>query len=141
PQCLFPTGLPVLGNAMHVDVLVEGLAIDERGTRGDECPGLLMLQVRPAMDVADANPGGRPLTLKKGEAIRFTGFQEQLELRAPVHGKFWLEVAVISLTRFGFLEKLAAELLSLGKDKWPLPQGKFLFDGISEDIKKGAPQM
>ncbi|MDP2786970.1 MAG: hypothetical protein Q8O79_02695 [Pseudomonadota bacterium] len=126
---------------MKADLLIKQISVLENGSERKKCPGLLMAKWLPSGDTILLNQAGRKLELRDNTPIDFTSYQEQLELRAEVTGKSWIEIQIISMTNFGLLGKLMVELLKLGKDKWPLPIGASLLDNISEDIKKGAPQV
>lgn len=126
---------------MKVDLLIKQVNVLENGSERKKCPGLLMAKWLPSGDTIILNQAGRKLELRDNTTIDYTSYQDQLELRADVTGKSWIEVQIVSMTNFGLLGKLMLELLKLGKDKWPLPIGASLMDIISEDIKKGAPQV
>ena len=126
---------------MKVDVLLEKILLAENGSAKKSCPGLVLVKLFPVGEVQQANAGGRKVDLQDKVDILYSGYQEQFELRANVTGRSWIEVQVISVTEFGFLGKLIVDLLALGKKSWPLPIGTSLIDAVSEDVKKGAPQV
>ncbi len=126
---------------MKVDVLLERVLVTENGSTKKSCPGLVLVKLFPVGEVQQANAGGRKVDLLDNVDINYSGYQEQFELRANVTGRSWIEVQVISVTEFGLLGKLIVDLLALGKKSWPLPIGTSLIDAVSEDVKKGAPQV
>ena len=126
---------------MKVDVLLERVLVAENGSTRKSCPGLVLVKFFPVGEVQQANAGGRKVDLQDNVDILYSGYQAQFELRANVTGRSWIEVQVISVIDFGALGKLIIDLLALGKKSWPLPVGTFLIDAVSEDVKKGAPQV
>lgn len=127
---------------MNVDLLLQQLTLVENGSTRKECPGLVMVQFMPNGDLlADQFPTGRPVALRDSVKLQYTDYRDQLELRTTLTGKSWIEVQVISMTNFGLLGKLMQELLPLAKKKWPFPIGSSILDWVSDDIKKGAPQI
>lgn len=126
---------------MKVDLLIKQISIKENGSERKKCPGLLMAKWLPNGGTIFLNQAGRKLELSDNTIINYTSYQDQLELRADVTGKSWVEIQIVSMTNFGLLGKLMIELLKLSKVEWPLPIGDSLMDTISDDIKKGAPQV
>lgn len=129
------------GDMKYVDVLLQEVVVTENGSTKKSCPGLVLISWFPPGNVQAVNPGGRRVTLQDSVPISFSDYREQFEMRPAVTGNSWIEVQVVSMTDFGLLGKLMGEILGLAKQNWPFPIGSSLFDGISDDIKKGAPQV
>lgn len=124
---------------MKVDLLIKEVVVKENGSERKSCPALVVTRWMPNDQV---NQGGRKINgLRDNTPIRYTTYQEQLELRAEVTGKSWIEVNIISMQNYGLLGKLAQEIFNLLKPNWPLPIGSQLIDGLSEDLRKGSPQV
>ena len=126
---------------MKADLLIKEVNVIENGSERKRCPGLLLAKWLPSGNTILLNQAGRKLELRDDKPIELATYQEQLELRAEVTGKSWVEIQIISMTNFGLLGKLMLKLLEIGKENWPLPIGVGLLDVIGEDIKKGAPQV
>ncbi|MEW5787657.1 MAG: hypothetical protein AB1899_07365 [Pseudomonadota bacterium] len=126
---------------MKADLLIKEINVFENGSERKRCPGLLLAKWLPSGNTILLNQAGRKLELRDNKPISFKTYQEQLELRAEVTGKSWVEIQIISMTDFGLLGKLMLKLLEMGKESWPLPVGIDLLEIISNDIKKGAPQV
>lgn len=127
---------------MKVDVLLQELQVPENGTSLKSCPGLMVVTWMPPGEVQVVNAGGRKLVLKDNMKFRpAEDYRDQLELRANVTGKSWVEVQIVSMHDFGLLGLLSGELIERAKKGWPLPLGASLLDKVSEDVKKGAPQV
>ncbi len=125
----------------YVDVLLQEIVISENGSTKKPCPGLVLIRWYPPGNVQAVNPGGRRVALQASVPISFADYREQFEMRPAMTGNSWIEVQVVSMTDFGLLGKLMGEILGLAKQNWPFPIGSSLFDGISDDIKKGTPQV
>lgn len=127
---------------MKIDVLLQQVTIRENGTSSQSCPGLMVVNWLPPGEVQVLNPGGRKLTLQNNLQKNISDdYRTQFEMRATVTGKSWLEVQIISMHDPGFFDLLIDDLANLAKKGWPLPIGASLFDRVSNDIKKGRPQV
>lgn len=127
---------------MNVDVLLEQVALVRNGSSRESCPGLVLVSRMPPGTVHAAHPAGRKLELKDNMRLDLPDdYREQFEMRASLTGKSWLQVQVISLHDFGLMGDLIGDLLELAKKDWPLPVGSSLLDLLSNDVKKGSPQV
>lgn len=125
----------------YVDVLLQQIIVNENGSSQKTCPGLVLINWYPPGNIQAANPGGRKIILQDRTPVSFSEYWDQFEMRPEMTGKSWIEAQVISMTNFGLLGKFMDEILGLAKQNWPIPIGSSLLDRISDDIKKGAPQV